>query len=594
MRLMKRKRFFVVAFCGFMTMPCLSVVVCAQSIDTNVDLNLTEVTLSQFLGEIKKQTGLDFIYQETPGRNMPAVTVHGEGVSVKNVLDSELAKAGCTYEVDGNIVTIKSLRIRKMSGVVKDEKGHSLPGVTILVKGTKYGTVTNENGVYNLSVPQTPCKVSFTCIGMSSQDFNIRAGTEELQRNVTLYDNTNMINEVVVTGYHNISKKSFTGTSVTVSSDQLMSVSKTNVLEALQVFDPSFRIAENNQAGSNPNKVPELYIRGRSGIGTTQLNVESVSKTALSNNPNLPTFIMDGFEISVQKLYDMDPSRIASITILKDAAATALYGSRAANGVVIITTVTPKPGKVNVSYNFTGTVEYPDLTDYNLMDAREKLQTEVAAGMYRHDPTDSNSASQNSLDELYNKKLENVVKGVNTYWLAQPLRTVFNQKHSINLDGGTPDLRWGVDLSYNTGQGVMKGSYRDRMAGGLSLSYKLGSVQIRNYFSYTYTKSQESPYGSFSDYTTQLPYNEFKDATGAYLKTLYPWNGGSGDSNPLYEATLGSYNRIKNWELINNTELIWNITPNLLLKGQFSVTKTNSDGKTSWIHSPEIIPTRLI
>jgi len=106
--------------------------------------------------------------------------------------------------------------------------------------------------------------------------------------------------------------------------DQLMSVSKTNVLGALQVFDPSFRIAENNMMGSNPNSVPELYIRGRSGIGTTELDAESLSKSALKNNPNLPTFIMDGFEISVEKLYDMDPSRIESITILKDAAATAM------------------------------------------------------------------------------------------------------------------------------------------------------------------------------------------------------------------------------------------------------------------------------
>ena len=87
------------------------------------------------------------------------------------------------------------------------------------------------------------------------------------------------------------------------------------------------------------------------------MDAQSLSKTSLKNNPNLPTFIMDGFEISVQKLYDMDPSRIASITILKDAAATAMYGSRAANGVVIITTVTPKAGKVNIDYNFTGTLE---------------------------------------------------------------------------------------------------------------------------------------------------------------------------------------------------------------------------------------------
>lgn len=96
-----------------------------------------------------------------------------------------------------------------------------------------------------------------------------------------------------------------------------------------------------------------------------------------------------------------------------------------------------------MDYNFTGTLEYPDLTDYNMMNAREKLQTEVAAGLFQQDYTDPNSSSQSDLDVLYNKKLNNVVRGVDTYWLSKPLRTVFNHKHSLYLDGGTDDLRWG-------------------------------------------------------------------------------------------------------------------------------------------------------
>lgn len=119
------------------------------------------------------------------------------------------------------------------------------------------------------------------------------------------------------------------------------------------------------------------------------------------------------------------------------------------------------------------------------------------------------------------------------------------------------------------------------MAGGLSLSYRLGSFQVRNYFSYTYINSEESPYGSFSSYTKKQPYDEYLDENGQYLKDTYPWTGSSsGYENPLYEATLKSYDRSKSWELINNTELLWNINPYLLLKGQFSVTKSNSDSRT--------------
>ena len=153
-------------------------------------------------------------------------------------------------------------------------------------------------------------------------------------------------------------------------------------MKALEVYDPSFRVKTNNQWGSDPNALPEMQIRGQSSIGVKDLDRNTLSKSALENNPNLPIFIMDNFETTIQKVYDMDPNRIESITILKDAAATALYGSRAANGVVVITTVAPKSGEVRVTYNMVGTISMPNLNDYNLMNARQKLEAEVASGMY--------------------------------------------------------------------------------------------------------------------------------------------------------------------------------------------------------------------
>ena len=549
--------------------------------EKKVTLDLKDVPMETFLNTVKQKAGINMLYNSQMFKGVEPVTVKATNEPWKELLDRVLSPKGFTYATKDGIVVIKKKdqKTRTLEGKVVDEQGGELPGVTVLILGKErnIGTMTDADGAFSLGLPEGDVTIRLSFVGM--QTLEIHTGKLNLDKVHTfkLKPDSKQLEEVVVTGYAKISKNSFTGTSVTVSADQLMSVSKTNVLGALQTFDPSFRIAENNLAGSNPNNVPELYIRGRSGIGTTQLDAQSLSKTSLKNNPNLPTFIMDGFEISVQKLYDMDPSRIESITILKDAAA--MYGSRAANGVVIITTVTPKQGKVNIDYNFTGTLEYPDLTDYNLMNAREKLETEVAAGMFTAKPEDG-ASEQNRLDVLYNQKLNNVVRGVDTYWLSKPLRTVFNHKHSLYLDGGTDDLRWGADFSYNSGEGVMKGSYRDRMAGGLSLSYRLGAFQVRNYFSYTYTRSQESPYGSFSDYTSKLPYDEYKDENGKYLETTYPWTGGSGEVNPLYEATLKNYDRNKSWELINNTELLWNIDSYWLLKGQFSVTKSNSDART--------------
>lgn len=549
--------------------------------EKKVTLDLKDVPMETFLNTVKQKAGINMLYNSQMFKGVEPVAVKATNEPWRELLDRVLSPKGFTYATKDGIVVIKKKdqKTRTLEGKVVDEQGGELPGVTVLILGKErnIGTMTDADGAFSLGLPEGDVTIRLSFVGM--QTLEIHTGKLNLDKVHTfkLKPDSKQLEEVVVTGYAKISKNSFTGTSVTVSADQLMSVSKTNVLGALQTFDPSFRIAENNLAGSNPNNVPELYIRGRSGIGTTQLDAQSLSKTSLKNNPNLPTFIMDGFEISVQKLYDMDPSRIESITILKDAAATAMYGSRAANGVVIITTVTPKAGKVNIDYNFTGTLEYPDLTDYNMMNAREKLETEVAAGMFKAKP-EAGASEQNRLDQIYNRKLNNVVRGVDTYWLSKPLRTVFNHKHSLYLDGGTDDLRWGADFSYNSGDGVMKGSYRDRMSGGLSLSYRFGAFQVKNYFSYTYTKSEESPYGSFSDYTSKLPYDEYLDENGNYLETTTSWTGGT-EENPLYEATLKSYDRSKSWELINNTELLWNIDNYWLLKGQFSVTKSNSDSR---------------
>src|SRR5690606_1830534 len=128
--------------------------------------------------------------------------------------------------------------------------------------------------------------------------------------------------------------------------------------------------------------LPTFYIRGPSGIGVKELDQVDLSEAALTNNPNLPIFIMDGYEVSAERVYDFDVSRIESISILKDAAATAVYGSRAANGVVVITTVVPKPGKLHIDYNLVTTLTVPDLSDYNMMNAEEKLQAEFLSGMY--------------------------------------------------------------------------------------------------------------------------------------------------------------------------------------------------------------------
>lgn len=552
-----------------------------------VSISFKDALIEDIIKEVEAQSGYVVVYNNTLLKNMSRVTVRLTNVNAKDALNEALKGSGLECKMVDDFLVIskkeggddeKKETFRKIKGKVMDEKGITLPGVTVLIKGTTLGVVTDIDGKFSIEVPKMDSTILvFSFVGMVTKEYRLPKDPKDDAKEISirLQEDVKEMQEVVVTGYANIRKESFTGNSVTVKREDLLKVSKTNVIQALQTFDPSFRIQQNNQWGSDPNNVPELYIRGRSGIGVKDLDrKKNLSKSELENNPNLPTFIMDGFQISVEKLYDMDPNRIESITILKDAAASAMYGSRAANGVVVITTVAPVPGKVSVSYSMTGTVTAPDLTDYNLMNAKEKLEAEVAAGIYKA----ANYSDQNKYDVEYNGKLNNVAHGVDTYWLAKPLQTAFNHKHSLYIEGGTNDIRFGLDMLYNNEDGVMKKSYRDRMGVGFYIDYRIGSFQVKNYISYNITRSEESPYGTFSDYTSKQPYDEYKDADGNYLKQTFNWHGGSSSElkNPLYEAGLKSFNKSQVDELINNLSANWYVNNYLQIKGQFSLTKKNT------------------
>ena len=469
-----------------------------------------------------------------------------------------------------------------VSGRVVDAKANPLQGVAVIVKGTSVGVETDASGKFSLTFePSSSGDVvlEFSSVGFKTLTKTCKAGQV---LDVTMEDDITFISTVVITGITNIKQESFTGNSVTISNDELLKASKTNVLKAIQNFDPSFRIVDHNLMGSNPNSVPEMYIRGQSGMGNyDKLETGDLSESNLRDNPNLPTFIMDGFEINVTTLYDFDPNRIESITILKDAAATALYGSRAANGVVVITTVKPKPGKLNVSYNFTGSVTAPDLSDYHLLNAADKLELERQVGFYDIAQSDGYTPEY-TLKKEYYEKLANVKEGVDTYWMAKPLRTVFNNNHSLYIDGGSNSLRFGIDVKYSNQDGVMKGSKRDNLGAGAYIQYNYKNVNIRNYFSYTQTNSADSPYGDFSKFVSQLPYDKYMDENGRILEKLRYWGSGTAinKENPMYEATLHNFAKQKREEIINNLSVNWHIIPSLLFKGQLSLTKEMNSSDT--------------
>lgn len=553
-----------------------------------VSLSVKNMPLKEVFSELKKQTEFDFFFSNEEVDLKSLITVQAHDADLQEVLQLVLGK-GFQAEIVKDMVIIKpvaqvadAVKSILLKGFVRDSKNAGLPGVTVKVVGVALGTATDEQGWFSMNLPMQKGKLEFSFIGFKKRviEFSEKNAGDTLQ--IVLEEEVKSLEEVVVNGYNTIRSSSFTGNSVSVKQEDLLKVSKTNVIKAIQAFDPSFRIKENNTWGSDPNAVPEVYIRGESGISATkQLDQDPLSKSNLVDNPNLPTFIMDGFEISVTKLYDYDPSRIESITILKDAAATALYGSRAANGVVIITTVTPRAGKLNVTYNFVADVTMPDLSDYNLMNAQEKLETERLAECFVEDPEKNGMLDEFTLMTEYYDKLAAVKSGVDTYWLSKPLRTTFNHKHGLYLDGGNENTRYGLDIQYTNEDGVMKGSYRDRVGAGFFFQYIYKTLSVRNHISFQLTKSQESPYGNFSDYTKQLPYQRIQDEEGNYLKTLglFGGTGVGGGYNPLYEATLDNFDKSSSEEWINNLSVNWNIIPGLLLKGQVSLTRTSNESR---------------
>lgn len=310
-------------------------------------------------------------------------------------------------------------------GTVVDDSDMPLPGVTVAIKGMKgVGTTTNAEGEFLINVPADKHTLVFTYIGMKQQEVRVADGKRVTVR---LQPDEVALKETVITGIYTRKAESFTGSATTYKADELKAIGNQNILQSLSALDPSFVIADNNLMGSDPNTMANVSING-----TTSITGLSDTYSALSNQP---LYILDGFETTLQTISDLSMDRIESITLLKDAASTAIYGSRAANGVVVVETKKPEAGKLRFSYSGNYMLSWADLSDYNLMNAREKLEYERLSGFYGS--LDENGEILNNVQrEQYYSRYKNALAGLNTYWMNEPLRTAMTHEHSINAEGG--------------------------------------------------------------------------------------------------------------------------------------------------------------
>ncbi|MFV0484486.1 MAG: SusC/RagA family TonB-linked outer membrane protein [Bacteroidales bacterium] len=467
-------------------------------------------------------------------------------------------------------------KIRNITGKIVDENGEPLPGAYVMF--TETGTdnpeimiISSIDGKYSIAIPDgVSGTLTFSFIG--TKKYTERVSDKSII-DVVLISDISQVGEVVVTGIFSRKTDSYTGAVNTVKAEEIQRFGNRDILTTIRNVEPAFNIIESNTYGSNPNIMPTVQIRGNTSIP----NVGDLQDEAAASL-NTPLVILDGFESTMSVLQDMNENDLESITILKDASATAIYGSRGANGVVVITTKQPEAGDMRVTWRSDLTIEAPDLTSYDMLNAREKLALEETVGFYES----SSPRVELALKQYYNSVLGQINKGVDTYWLSKPLRTGIGQKHSIRLEGGDRGFRYSGTVRYNDIKGAMIGSDREVFNGALKLVLRHKKILFQNNLMIGITNQENSPYGNFSQYVRMNPYWSGYDEDGNLLRRLGDYGDDSYQqrwpqlpNNPLYNATLNTFDKSENTTITNNLSLEWNILKELKFRAQLGIMKTD-------------------
>ncbi len=323
-----------------------------------VNLDLQGVSIKTLFSEIQRQTNLHFIFNTEQTEQLNKLTVKAKEESVKSVLDRVFEGTGFTYTFRDNIIMVrfegknsvqqanKEMEIR---GVVKDKSGEPLPGVTVLIVGTQLGTATGMDGDFLLRVPeQDSVRLRFSFVGMKTKDVPYKKNQPALV--VVLEEEAESIGEIVVTGYQQIEKRNLTSSVVTVKTSELKTIGASSIEQMLQGVVPGLSVVNTSAA---PGAAPKIRIRGTATISGNADPLWVLDGVILENS--VPVTAADLNSPDVMNMFNsviggINPNDIESITVLKDASATAIYGTRAANGVIVVTTKKGKANSFNIAY----------------------------------------------------------------------------------------------------------------------------------------------------------------------------------------------------------------------------------------------------
>ena len=412
-----------------------------------VTFNGEQVSLKQAFEKIESVSKYKIAYNATQLDVNKTVTLNQKDVDVLKVLDTILAGTGCTYQVNDGYIIITPVAsnknsVKKIEGTVKDANGEPVIGATVMVKGTTNGTITDFDGKFSLEA-EDGADLEISYIGFQSQQVKADAGKLLA---VTLRENTEVLDEVVVVGYGTQKKVNLTGSVATVDSKLLNDRPIQNVSSALQGLIPGVTITSN---GGRPGQ-DESKIRVR-GVGTL-------------NNSD-PYILVDGIETSLDSV---DPNDIESISVLKDAASAAIYGSKASNGVILITTKRGKEGKPVVRY--TGNVGFQQST--NMI---ERMSSYDYARLFNQSMEETGMTPRFTDEEIRKFKDGSDSNYPNTDWYDLILRTGFQHTHNVNISGGSENIKFMGSVGYLGQSGILPNSDRKQLNARTNLDMKISS-----------------------------------------------------------------------------------------------------------------------
>ena len=461
-----------------------------------VSLDLHKCDVNTLCQEIWKQTGLRFIYNEEHVKDLKAFNVKASGKTVREVLDEVFRNTSLRYFFEQDIIYItnkdddnKKKESKTVTGTVKDRRGEPLPGVTVLVKGTSVGVVSDIEGKFKIAIPRDTVTFIFSFVGMKRQEVKYIPGKK---LDIVMDEDVEEMEEVVITGYQKIDKRHLTSAVTTLKADDINVAGISTIDKMLEGHVPGMIFMQNSgQVGA----APKLRIRGSSTVLGSREPLWVLDGIILHDPVNVdPSQIndLDFVNLLGNAISGLNPDDIEQIDVLKDASATALYGTRAANGVIVITTKKGKIGPPTVSYSMTGSLSlrprYGD-REVNMMNSEERMafSRELIEKGVMFTRLNAWVGYEAAISDYWNGKMDfdefqslvSRYETTNTDWFKLLCRDAFSHNHTLSLSGGTDNIRYYASLGYNDEKGVLKGEQNKRYSTNLNVTANYNKFSAR-------------------------------------------------------------------------------------------------------------------